>query len=301
MASAVVLVVDDDEQARREYREFLSAENYRVIEAGDGQQAISLVNRERPDLVILDMVMPRLDGLAVCRMLKGRPELGFLPVIIVTAHGDVDNRVQALKLGADDYISKPANRGELLARVEALLRIKNLQDNMSDSLRQAEDQALLDQQTGLYNQRYLQRRLADEYKRAQRHSEPLSILLIETDTPFLPAKRCADILRRCVREYDVICRLDEERYAVLLPRTHFTGALSVASRIWKSMAGGMKVASKQVPVNIGASFFPNKDINGPEDLLEQAQTALYKARNSPEGRICLFQHTTYYYRPDMGQ
>jgi two-component system, OmpR family, response regulator MprA len=120
MADAAILVVDDDPPIRRMLDRTLAAEGYRIETAGDGGEALAAVERSAPDLVVLDVAMPGLDGLAVCRRIRGK---GLAtPVLLLTARDEVGERVAGLDAGADDYLVKPFATEELLARVRALLR-----------------------------------------------------------------------------------------------------------------------------------------------------------------------------------
>ncbi len=310
----LVLIVDDDQSVLDHIEKLLSREGYGVVLAKNGKEALSRVRDARPDLVLLDVVMPGIDGLEVCRILKARRNASFLPVIILTAKKDMESRVEGLKLGADDYLSKPPDPRELLARIEALLRIKKLQDRIANSLQEMEDQSLTDGLTGLYNARYLDNRLRDEFKRAERYSEPLSCIVIDIDdfeqlvqdhgreVSDGALTEVAEILRDGIREFDVAVRNGEQRFVILLPRTHFTGSLSVATRIWQQVQGHpFRIMDKKlgVAVSMGVSFFPNKDVSTADKLIDQANQALDKARDAGPGQICLYQHTTYFYRPDM--
>ena len=118
-AVATVLVVDDESIVRDVVVKYLRREGYRTLEAGDGDTALELVEREHPDLVVLDLMLPGTDGLAVCRRIRARSEL---PVIMLTARGEEADRIVGLELGADDYVTKPFSPRELAARVKTVLR-----------------------------------------------------------------------------------------------------------------------------------------------------------------------------------
>jgi DNA-binding response OmpR family regulator len=114
-----VLVVDDEPIVRDVVVKYLRREGYRTLEAGDGEAALALVDHERPDLIVLDLMLPGLDGLAVCRRIRARSEL---PVIMLTARAEEADRIVGLELGADDYVTKPFSPRELAARVKTVLR-----------------------------------------------------------------------------------------------------------------------------------------------------------------------------------
>ncbi|TPW04969.1 MAG: ATPase/histidine kinase/DNA gyrase B/HSP90 domain-containing protein, partial [bacterium] len=116
----VILVVDDNAEIRAFLRKHLK-EDYRVVEAADGEEGLEMARREVPDLVLSDVMMPRMDGYAFCRALKADPETSFVPLILLTARGSEESRIHGLELGADDFLTKPFNRRELLVRVRNLI------------------------------------------------------------------------------------------------------------------------------------------------------------------------------------
>jgi signal transduction histidine kinase len=125
---ASILVVDDDQRNVRLMESILKASGYSVLKAGDGEEALRLVESHAPDLILLDAMMPRMSGFELCQRLKGRYETRLLPIIMVTALNALEDKVQALEIGADDFLSKPINKVELLAKVRSILRVKALQD-----------------------------------------------------------------------------------------------------------------------------------------------------------------------------
>ncbi len=314
-SKATVLVVDDEKTVRQQVEKLLREGGYHVLSASNGKDALTMVRQHQPDLVLLDVIMPGIDGMEVCRILKNRSDENFLPVILLTAKNDLESRVTGLKLGADDYMAKPAAPRELMARIEALLRIKELQNRASALAKSVEDRSVTDELTGLYNERYLENRLSDEFKRAERYSEPLSFISIESsgldtverqygkEAAEAALQEIAGILRSGIRDFDVVVRRNENQFVILLPRTHFTGSLSVATRIWQRvqdypfLCAGHRL---RIGVSMGVSFFPNKDVTSAEQLMAHANEALDKARKAGPNKVCLYQHTTYFFRPEMG-
>lgn len=128
--NGTILVVDDNEALRVLMAEVLRTQGFKVITAGDGQGALEEFARHQPDLVLLDVMMPELDGFEVCRRLKGNPESRLTPVILLTALSATEDRVRGLQLDADDFLSKPVDRSELLARVRSLLSLKAYTDEL---------------------------------------------------------------------------------------------------------------------------------------------------------------------------
>ncbi|PJA77504.1 MAG: hypothetical protein CO150_00475, partial [Nitrospirae bacterium CG_4_9_14_3_um_filter_53_35] len=125
-SSTKILVVDDDKAARKSIRSILEQEGYLVLEAEDGASGLQQVKTENPDLVLLDIVMPRVDGIKVCKSIKSNPDYKKIPILMTTSMGSKEDIIRGLKSGADDYIVKPYDKSELLARIKTFLRAGNL-------------------------------------------------------------------------------------------------------------------------------------------------------------------------------
>ncbi len=130
MNAPKILVVDDTPSNVKALRMRLSPEGYEVLEASDGPQALEKVAQDRPDLILLDVMMPGLNGFEVCRRIKSQPDTQFIPVVLVTALTDRESKVTGIEAGADDFVNKPLDPDELRARVKSLLRTKSLHDEL---------------------------------------------------------------------------------------------------------------------------------------------------------------------------
>src|SRR5262249_14949144 len=137
----LVLVVDDVPDNVNILQMRLESQSYDVITAGDGEAALAAVRDKLPDLVLLDIMMPKLDGIAAVKQLKADSSLPFIPVILVTARADARDVIAGLEAGGDDYLTKPVDQAALMARVRAMLRIKALHDTVQEQARRLEDQA----------------------------------------------------------------------------------------------------------------------------------------------------------------
>ena len=133
MPLATILVADDSEDTRELLSHWLVAQGYRVICAEDGAQALDALASHPIDLVLLDVLMPRRTGFAVCRAVKARPETRLIPVVLVTGLASTDDRLQGIESGADDFLSKPLRKEELLARVRSLVRLKHFTDELENA------------------------------------------------------------------------------------------------------------------------------------------------------------------------
>jgi adenylate cyclase len=125
-----ILIVDDNETNRDILRSRLGPQGYQIIEAGDGEEALSMARQHHPDLILLDVMMPKIDGIEVCRQLKSDTDLPFMPIILVTAKADSGDVVTGLDAGADEYLTKPVDQAALVARVKSMLRVKKLTDQV---------------------------------------------------------------------------------------------------------------------------------------------------------------------------
>src|SRR5215470_13290897 len=125
---AKILVVDDEAKNVKLLEALLLPRGYAVVKAYNGEEALQQVRQERPDLILLDVMMPLLDGFEVCQRLKGNDETRLIPIVIMTALGQVEDRIKGIEAGADDFLTKPFNRDELLARIRTSLRLKRAID-----------------------------------------------------------------------------------------------------------------------------------------------------------------------------
>jgi diguanylate cyclase (GGDEF)-like protein len=312
---ARIVVADDDRLAREMLVGILRRGGHIVEAVNDGQEAVERASQGGVDLVLLDIVMPRLTGLEACRLLKGLTSEGFLPVVLVTVKTDTASRVEGLKIGADDYVCKPFDEQELLARIGAMLRIKRLHDEVEAQRARLEKMSVHDEMTGLYNYRYLNTRLAEEFKRAERYHEPFACLMVDIDQlkPLNDSagraagdqviREVAEGIRRCVREVDVVARYGGEEFLIVLPSTHFAGSVTVAERIWREVSDHpieIEGQTHRPQVSVGVALYPSRDVRTKDALLRAADAALNQAKREGGNRICVFQQQGYIYSPTIG-
>jgi two-component system, cell cycle response regulator len=317
---ARILVVDDSQAQRDKLAQVLRGEGWEVTVAKDGNEAIKLVRSTQPDLVLLDMILPDMDGRQVLRLIKPRDAESFMPVIILSVKGDTNTKVEGLRIGADDFLVKGVEDPEIIARCQAMLRIKSLQERLREMQRKLEEQSITDALTGLKNRRFFDERLHEEFRRAQRYGDYLSLIMVDLDHfkqvndrfghPAGDAvlREAAALIRASLRDPDICARYGGEEFAVILPKTHMSGALAVAERIWRAIGAkefvlgpgedGKAPRAISVTGSIGIAFYPSKDINSSDLLLRFADQALYQAKRSGRNTICLYQAAPYRYETE---
>jgi diguanylate cyclase (GGDEF)-like protein len=311
-----ILVVDDSRTQLEWLVQVLEREGYEVRTAADGKDAIRKVRTEPPDLVLLDLVLPDMDGLEVLRLIKARKDEDFIPVIILSARADLDSKVIGLRIGADDYLAKPFAEAEILARAAAMLRIKSLEVQLRRAQKELEERSITDGLTGLKNRLFFDERIVEEYRRAQRYADPVSLMMIDLDrfkdvndrhghpVGDRVLRAAAQLIRGSIREPDICARYGGEEFAVILPKTHLSGALVVAERVWRELGAKVHQVPADAPggprelhvtASIGIAFYPSKDIGSAELLLRYADEALYQAKRAGRNTICLYQAQAYRY------
>jgi diguanylate cyclase (GGDEF)-like protein len=231
-----LLVVDDQASNIQAMYQALDGD-YQVLMATSGSQALSICKEAAPDLVLLDVGMPELDGFEVCRQLKADPSTRGIPVILVTAHTDPAQETHALSVGAVDVIAKPINPAIVRARVKTQLTLRF----QSDLLRKL---VFLDGLSGVYNRRYFDQQLPIEWARSSRNNSHLSLLMVDVD--FFKSyndryghqagddclRRIASTIKVCLkRPADLVARYGGEEFACLLPDTAHTDALELAKEV----------------------------------------------------------------------
>ena len=307
-----ILIVDDNPDSLEILRARLESWGYRTQTAADGEEALNKIEAQPPDLILLDIMMPRVDGMEVARRVKNNPQLPFIPIIMETALDTTEAKVEGLDSGADDYITKPIDFAELKARLNSMLRIKRLQAELEEREREllnVNEQLLhltqTDALTGLDNRRHLEHRLDEMFAHARRFGEPVACVMCDldrfktvNDTHGHQAgdevlKQFAQILRHEARAVDRVGRLGGEEFLLILPGAGVDAAGLFAERVRKQVeANTFSVNGGETSIRRTASFgvsaWPHSRIGTTEVLLRSADEALYVAKETGRNRVVRF-------------
>src|SRR6266536_4662743 len=305
-----ILVVDDHEDDVEVLRARLEARGYEVRGAQDGEAALEIVEKWVPDLILLDVMMPKVDGLEVVRRIKANDSLPFIPVIMQTALDSTERMVAGFEAGADDYVTKPINFAELEARVKSLLRIKALQEALAERERELSEMndrllqiSLTDGLTGIDNRRSLESKLHKMFQHSHRLNEPISCVMCDIDH-FKKVndtyghqvgdgvlKDFAAILKGEAREIDSVGRYGGEEFLLLLPGTVLDSAVTFAERLRQrveqhtfSYDGG----TLKKTMSSGVASWPHPRVKDAEAMLRSADDALYVAKELGRNRVVRF-------------
>lgn len=301
----LILVADDDKTMRLSVREAMEQDGYQVIEANDGESCLAVFQRVRPDVVLLDAIMPAIDGFTCCQRIQEMSAGRRTPVLMITGLEDQDSVDQAFSVGAVDYITKPIHWGVLRQRVKRLIQQVRLYQQLETANHQLQRLAAIDGLTQLANRRRFDQYLQQEWQRMLREQLPLSLILCDIDffkfyNDTYGHQAGDDCLRQVAhviqnsakRASDLPARYGGEEFAVVLPNTNQEGAILVAQDIQTGVKqlgiahAGSKVCGT-VTVSLGVSNTIPSVITSPELLINAADKALYQAKAEGRDRYCV--------------
>ena len=286
-----ILIVEDNPIDAKNLQETLARENYQTITAGDGKTAFQMMEKENPDMVILDILLPDTDGFEVCRQIRKNDRFINIPVLFYSVIKTIDDKLLGLEMGASDFLSKSSEKRELLARIKNLLQEK-------DKIEQALMSKFFDPLTSLYSGEYFQHRVDDECVRSKRYKHDFACMLIDVDnfgkvnntfgtkTGDRILKKIGEIVKTNTRDADEICRYKEDEFGILLPETDLRQAYSVAERIRLFMNNTHALRNEctmEVTISCGvSSFFSSTYENDKSQIISLANQAVRLAKK--EGR-----------------
>jgi len=287
----LILAVDDTPNILKAIQYILAKAGYSVLTARDGDEAFILIKKERPALVISDIMMPGLDGYELCSRLRSEEATSLIPFIFLSAKDTVNDRIKGIQTGADGYLTKPFHRDELLALIKTVLTRHRIyiEQTMKDGL------------TALPNRTYLFKSLDNELARAQRYRRNLSVAMMDIDH-FKSINdtyghlfgdkvliKLAGTLQEEIRRQDILGRYGGDEFMIILPETTGEDAAALMERCrWKVEKIPYEEDSGSSPVSVtisaGIAEFTGGD-HSIEDLIDRADRAMYKAKQNGRNRV----------------
>ncbi|HEU4769804.1 MAG TPA: diguanylate cyclase [Pyrinomonadaceae bacterium] len=289
-SKANILIVDDNPDKLGLLEAALSLAGYNVTTATDGDEALAAIESYQPDLVITDVMMPRMNGYELAQRIRANPATKFIPVIMQTAASRrAEDLRRASEVGALGYITDPTDLDLMLARTRTLLEFKAYLDV-------CEEAAFTDHLTGLANRRRFERQLEREVGRVMRFDRPFSLLMIDIDN-FKnlndtfghdagddAIRRISRVLREGTRGIDLASRIGGEEFAVLLVETALSAALEVAERLRVAIKALETPSGGRITASFGVAECPS-DAQTASEILKAADVALYEAKRSGRDRV----------------
>jgi two-component system cell cycle response regulator len=254
-----ILIIDDSRLITQFGKSILTGKGLEVLTAESGEMGLELAFKEQPDLILLDVILPGMDGYQICEQLKKTDESKDIPVIMLTSKAEPADKIKGLVLGAVDYVTKPFDAGELIARVDTHLRIKELYEALQERNRQLQEMANRDGLTNLYNHRFFHEHLGREMDRVRRYGGTITCVIIDID--FFKRvndtyghqvgdsilKEVARILEKGIRESDLAARYGGEEFGLVILQTESQAALLVCERIRVQIAERLFTAVNPPP------------------------------------------------------
>ena len=299
-----ILLTEDDLVSRKMLEKSLLSEGYEVTSVENGRKALRLFKNKFFPIVITDWIMPEMDGLELCRAIRRENSKGYVFIIIVTVKDSKNDIVEGLEAGADDYLTKPIDRAELLARIRTGIRILKLEKSLWEANKEIRVLSITDVLTGSYNRRYLNIRLPQEIKRSMRYNHSLSLIWGDIDN----FKRINDlyghqtgdqVLKEFVQcatlsfrnNIDWLVRYGGDEFLIVLPETNLSGAYAMAKRLC-SVVSKRTIKAQGKEIHITASFgvtgfnpdTPDEKIS-PEAMINKADKYVYKAKQKGRNRV----------------
>lgn len=297
-----VLLVEDGDKDVKWFLSILPVDTFKITVVGSGGEAIKVLQKEKIDLVLLDLLLPDMDGYAVCEVIKKMEKIMQPQIVMVTCVSDVESKLRGLDAGVDDYIVKPIDAREIRLRMKLLLKKKEYLEHLYECNQKALGLAIIDPLTGLFNQSYFMHYLELEIDKSIHQRRLLGLLLFDldnfkkyNDTYGHPVgdrilKAVARLVKESIRPVDLCARYGGEEFAIVMPCIEVEEALGMAEslRIAVSMEALGIEGQEDVPAitaSFGLGFCP---VNGTSvvELIQKADESLYRAKNSGKNRVC---------------
>ncbi|MBU0511830.1 MAG: diguanylate cyclase [Chloroflexi bacterium] len=310
--NATVLVVDDSQTNLKILTDYLSKTGYEVLVARSGEDALQLAELAQPDAILLDMMMPGIDGFETCRRLRKNENTREIPVIFMTSLADAKSKVEGFEAGGSDYVTKPFFIEEVLMRLRLHIERKRMEQDLKEEIikiKQVEEElrilATKDSLTGLNNRRHFFDISVREFDRHQRYGSEISIAMLDLDhfkrvNDTYGHKAGDQVLRfiaqlclHSLRGVDVVGRYGGEEFVILMPETGKHRATQVAERLRKEIENSRIAIDNDIitiTASLGIASDHHNNSSSLEELLNCADEALYEAKEAGRNRVVIWQH-----------
>jgi len=300
-----ILVAEDDHVSQMMVERYIVKEGYTVVLCDNGEDAFNIIKQQEVRMAIIDWIMPKMDGVTLCEEIRKLHLPRYTYLIMLTSKSETHDLVEALDSGADDFISKPVERAELVSRIKVGTRILKLEDDLIQSRKELIRLAREDSLTNLFNRRAFHDESVKEMDRAFREGQTVSLVMIDIDNFKLINDKYGhqsgdlvliEIARRLhslCRPYDILGRFGGEEFIILLPKTTASSASKIAERIRYDIFNkpiDVRGGEINVTISIGLSnIFP---VFGPrdaqiDDLIKRADIALYRAKRDGKNKVAV--------------
>lgn len=295
-----ILIAEDEPIQLRVLESLLAKWGHDVVVASDGEQAWSILMGDRPpDLAILDWIMPAMDGLRICRELRGISGRAYTYILVLTARDQKEDLIEALEAGADDYLTKPFHPQELKARLYSGKRLLDLQEQLVKANQALQIRASHDALTGIFNRGAILDVLLNEFARSRRDRKPVGVILADIDhfknvndtyghtTGDLVLRQTAQTIRSMLRIYDSVGRYGGEEFLIIIPGcdANLSGQKAEQIRLAVSAAPIQTAANAMVAVTVSLGVISVCAPENGQQVLESADQALYQAKRDGRNRV----------------
>lgn len=299
-----ILIVEDDPVSRMLLEKTLVKAGYEVAAVTNGREALESFSKKFFPIVLTDWMMPEMDGLQLCRAIRKNISTGYVFIFMLTARGSTDDMVAALEAGADDYLTKPFNRAELIARLKTATRILELEKSLKDANEEIRILSITDTLTKCYNRTYMDEQLPKELKRAVRYHHPISLVMLDIDhfkkvNDTYGHQAGDEVLKELVKsinklirsDVDWVARYGGEEFLVVFPETNFERAAVLVERLRRAISQKtiqIKEEEIRITASFGVSGFTSstslKEISY-EAMISLADKSLYQAKREGRNRV----------------
>jgi two-component system cell cycle response regulator len=298
-----LLLVEDEPTQRMMLERQLTRAGYVVDTAEDGEAALAKILEGQYQILLTDWEMPGMDGPTLCKRVREANLTTYLYILLLTGHLTTDDVVAGLGAGADDYVRKPANQSELLARLSAGSRIVRLEQSLREANEKIQLLSITDSLAGTFNRRYLNDQLISEVERARRYGRPLAAIMADLDrfkrinderghaSGDEVLRRFADLAKSVIRPSDWIARYGGEEFVIVMPETDASGAAIAAEKIRAQCACApmpLATGALEVTASFGVaalSALPQSVESAAAGLLREADAALYTSKHEGRNRV----------------